>query len=249
MIIQKLSLVCVGLFLTLLLLPMFFVSQKIENKIVKNDVFYLQPTWHTLNLTPVQQFYQIGRQLDYIALQNPQIRYIVLPESAFPYNLLDWENRLHAWTCLFDEQVSIFIGAHLYDKDKIYNCLYQIRDGKIVSWYNKQHLVPFVERIPLLFRCIPIFNGLFTDEKNVFSYPSYQQNNCGDEFEIFICSELFCEGKKPNLNVPILFVCNDSWFRLDFAKDLAKRTARLYSLRYKVSIVYVGSYDMEIIER
>jgi hypothetical protein len=46
---------------------------------------------------------------------------------------------------------------------------------------------------------------------------------------------------------PILFICNDSWLALDYAKQLAKRSAKLYSLRYQVPLVYVGSYDYALL--
>ncbi len=80
---------------------------------------YVQPTWNDMNLTQAQIFYQIARQLDYVALDNPHAKFVLIPESGFSYNLLDWHSRLNAWSSLFDEDTSIFIGAHRYQKGKI----------------------------------------------------------------------------------------------------------------------------------
>jgi hypothetical protein len=80
----------------------------------------------------------------------------------------------------------------------------------------------------------------------VFSYPAKNQKNIGG-FQPCICSELFFEKKKSAQSDPILFICNDAWLGLDYAKDLAKRSAQLYNLLHQVLIVYVGSYGMEII--
>ncbi len=182
------------IFLIMLLsFPIMFSPFPKKINVKKNDFFYVQPTWHNQKLTAAQMFYRIGRELDLVAIDWPDITFIVLPESAFPYNLLDWQNKLDVWTSLFDN-VTIFIGAHRYENGKKYNSLYQLSEGKIIAWYDKQHLMPFVERIvPWL----PSgFANILTTQDKVFSYPDHDQSNiiiAG--FKPMICSELFCEQK------------------------------------------------------
>lgn len=212
-----------------------------KNNFVKNnDIFYLQPTWNNQDFNQAQLFYEIGRQLDTIAQHNPTTRYIVMPESAFPYNFMAWQDKIDVWTALFDH-VTIFFGGHRHDDNgKVFNSLYQICGGKIVAWYDKSHLVPFVERMPRLHAGIT----LLKDYSCLFSYPIHDQLDVTmAEFQPCICSELFCEKKRPVKNRSVLFICNDSWLPLHYARDLAKRCAKLYSLRYQVPVLFVGWYD------
>lgn len=260
----------------------------VKENINKHEIFYLQPTWsgvalnelcpdkNAMSLTSAQTFYEIARQLDVVAIHSPKVKFIVIPESGFAYNLMDFENKLDAWTSMFDD-VTIFVGAHrasqpspkatadaahkatavaapikgasrANEQEKIFNSLYQISNGKIINWYDKTHLVPFVERIPYWVRWIPILKDVFTTHEHTFSYPEHDQSELVMAgFRPCICSELFLNKNRPVNNKPILFICNDSWLALDYAKDLAKRSAMLYSMQHNVPIVYVGSYDWDII--
>ncbi|MBP6869750.1 hypothetical protein KBC04_02625 [Candidatus Babeliales bacterium] len=245
LLIQKYHQSLLLLLLLLFLFPVCFNIHKPVFPFPLDDIVYLQPSWNNLDLTPAQQFYQISRELDVIALRHHKVKIIVIPESGFSHNLWAWKDHLGAWICLDD--VNLFIGAHRYDHDKKYNSLYHIKNGTIVSWYDKTHLVPCVERIPWLLR--KVFTGLFTDGDEVFSYPHNDQD-CGEMcgMQPVICSELFCDKKLPVDNRPILFICNDSWLSLDYAKQLAQRSAQLYGLRHNCAILYVGSYDMKLLQ-
>lgn len=208
-----------------------------QKKYVKKiDFFYLQPSWKDLNLTESQTFYEIGRQLNKIVTTHQDVRYIVMPESSFGYNLLAWQDKLAAWTDLF-EGTTIFIGGHGVVDDKIFNSLYAIHNGTIVGRYDKQHLVPFVERVP---RWIRFFSSVFMMDGKEFSYPAPQDNDNLQGFRPYICSELFFCGKLTKGTDPILCVCNDSWLMYDYAKELALRCAQIYSMQHRLEIVYVG---------
>ncbi len=134
---------------------------------------------------------------------------------------------------MFDD-VTIFIGGHRYQGDQIFNSLYVIRDGKIISWYDKQHLMPFVERHPFL-----------KDGHKAFCYGTTM--NFIEEFQPYICSELYFFTKQPATSSSIIFICNDSWFMYNYAKDLAFRLAKIYSIMYTIEIVYVGHNYMRCI--
>lgn len=263
------------------MVSIFDVKKNVKKVIKKSDLVFVQPTWCTSDQTPAQTFYDIARKLDQIALSSPQAKYIVMPESAFPYNLMAFADRFEAWTSLFDpalqflsdDDVTIFIGGHYHDEhNHIFNSLYQISDGKIVGRYDKQHLVPFVERMPWFVQWIPILKNVFQDQSCWFSYPTEDQSDIVMEgFKPCICSELFftcpppCPPKlhakagepwrrrKQNRiacsDNPILFMCNDSWFKLKYIRDLAKRCVQLYALQHDVDIIYVGHYDMVHLQR
>jgi apolipoprotein N-acyltransferase len=213
--------------LVLLGFPALFQPPFTKIIINKCEMVYIQPLWNDRNFSPAQMFYEIARQLDCLAIDNPNVKFVLIPESGFAHDLMAWHDYLHAWTSLFDD-VTIFIGGHRYEQEKVFNSLYHINNGRIVSYYDKNHLVPFVERIPGWISWIPMFNCVFTTHDHVFSYPTKDQSDLiVAGFQPFICSELFFEAKRPVQDKPILFICNDSWLALDYAKQLAKRSAKL----------------------
>ena len=227
--------------------PVFFQPPPSSILVDCNEIVYLQPSWNEANLTPAQKFYTISRKLDEIALHRSAVKYVVMPESSFSHNLLEWEDKLDAWTSLFSPTTIIFIGAHRQNEaaGKIYNSLFAIQDGKIIGWYDKQHLVFFTERQPKLFKNWPILSNLFIS--NEFSYPE-QQNSWSGEFQPAICSEIFCGIRQFKGDAPILFVCNDDWFGLGYARVLAKNAARLCAMKHGVPIMYVGSFDWDVLK-
>jgi len=225
--------------------PFLFQPRLSSIMINQDEIVYLQPVWNDDNLTSAQKFYAISRKLDEVAKHCPTVKYIVMPESSFSYNLLDWQGKLEAWSSLFLSTTIIFIGAHRQEKgdDKIYNSLFAIQGGEIIGWYDKQHLVFFTERQPKLFKNWPIFSELFISDE--FNYPRHQNNWC-NEFQPAICSEIFCGMRSFRQDKPILFVCNDAWLGLGYACQLAKNAVRLCAMKHGVPIIYVGSVDLNI---
>lgn len=231
--------------LSLFCWPFLFQPPKIELSIGHNEIVYLKPLWNSSNLTPAQKFYEISRRLDGVAKNSPNARYIVMPESSFGHDLMEWEHKLDAWTSLFLPETIVFIGAHRKQGDCIYNSLYQIRDGKIIGYYDKQHLVFFTERQPRLFKNWPILSNLFI--ANEFSFPQHDQADCClAGFQPAICSEIFCGMRKFKRNSPILFVCHDAWLGYDYARQLARSAVHLYAWRHGVPIIFVGSDNWSV---
>lgn len=236
------------IFIVLLFLFPLLVSRYEDcSYIDKDDFLYIQPYWNEQNLTASQKFYAISRELDQIACMCPSIKYILMPESSFSHDLIVWSDKLDAWTSLFSKRTCILIGAHRKDKDhsKIYNTLFYIQDGRIVDWYDKQHLVFFTERQPRIFKAI--FGSRILDlfSYHEFSYPDNDQadNKIIAGFQPAICSELLCNMKKFRANAPVLFICNDSLLHYSYAIRLAKCAAQLVAMQHKVQIFYVGSFD------
>lgn len=207
-------------------------------------IAYIKPTWNKGYLHEQEQFYAIARKLNELALKDSKIKIVVIPEAGFSHNLLAWNSQLSAWTDLFDD-VHIFIGAHRCEGQSTYNSLYHIYNGEICGWYDKTHLVPFVERIPFLCRFINVFDTLFAH--NYFSYPMSNQLDVEFlGFKPYICSEIFLKKNRSIESRPILFICNDSWLSLDYACNLAQRLAILYALSSDCAMIYVSSYCMKI---
>jgi len=223
-----------------------FQPPKVELLLNQDEVVYLQPSWNDLNLTPAQKFYEISRKLDRIAENCSKVQYVVMPESSFGYDLMEWSDKIVAWTSLFSPTVSILVGAHRKQGSCTYNSLCHIQDGKIIEWYDKQHLVFFAERQPKLFKNWPILSDLFISYE--FSYPEQDQSHLDFAgLQPAICSEIFCGMRKFKHGSPIIFVCHDAWFDCAYAHQLGRNAVQLCAMRYGVPIIYVGSYDWDII--
>lgn len=232
--------------MALLLLLWVFQPQPHNIFITTDDIVYLQPSWNHEKLTAAQTFYTISRELDALAITNPNAKYVVMPESSFAHNLIDWADKLDAWTSLFSSTTSIFIGAHRKQGDYIYNSLFEIQDGKIVVWYDKQHLVFFTERIPSLCKHWSLLRGLFGSCE--FNYPvNNQSHQLAGGFQPAICSEIFCGARTFQSGKPILFICHDAWLGCDYIAELGKNAAVLTGIKYGVPVVYVGSYTSHVV--
>ncbi|MGZ6250793.1 MAG: hypothetical protein ACXWL2_02090 [Candidatus Chromulinivorax sp.] len=222
--------------------PLLCNVREYSNFMNLDDFIYVQPTWKKQTHTTAQMFYAISKKLNEIAQKNSNVKYIVFPESSFSDNLSLWQEHLSAWTENFSEETSLFIGAFRQNKTNLYNSLYEIKDGIIVNSYDKKHRMPYIERATWLDSI-----NFFEKERIYFSKEQKEQDQEFDHFQPCICSELFCEIKKPQSTKPILFVCNDSWLYFDYMKNLAKYYVQLYGWRYKVPIVYVGYQGLYIL--
>jgi apolipoprotein N-acyltransferase len=159
-----------------------------------------------------------------VAIDRPDL--IVWPEAAFPEvmrsgNYLD--NDLGALAN--DIRIPLLVGAVSLDADKYYNNAILIsKQGKLIQRYEKLHLVPFGEYIPLkglfpfLEAIVPIGDfsrgqehTIFYLDKQMHALPS--KDIC---FSVLICFEdVFPELSRQFVNKGADFlinITNDAWF-------------------------------------
>jgi apolipoprotein N-acyltransferase len=154
--------------------------------------------------------------------QNPDL--IIWPESAIPdYLQVEAEDNLKS---LFDFvrqiKIPILLGITTVEGNNYFNSAILIsKDGEIISRYDKIHLVPFGEYIPLrkilpfLETIVPI--GDFTAGKDfvVFSYPCLAGRQVV-KFSTLICFEdIFPEISRQFVKQGANFlvnITNDAWF-------------------------------------
>jgi apolipoprotein N-acyltransferase len=197
---------------------------------------YIQPSWTALSIP--EQFYAIQKELDHLAVHYEDLDYIFMPEGAYPHNLAAVADKLEAFDSLWVHKPLIILGAHRCGADT-YNSAYCIRDGRIIHSYDKQHLVFFVERLPLIMRLLQHTTSAFMPEHGFFTYPDEQQQDEIGGFQLYICSELFFKFKHPG-GKPIIFLCYDAWFSCDYLQKLVYYDVQLYSIQYQVPIIYIG---------
>lgn len=202
--------------------------------------------------SPPCLFYSISSYLDDLFLKNKNVKLVVFPESTFPYDLSCWKEYLEAWSGI-DENYSILLGGHFNHCGNHCNSVYQICEGKIVHVYHKKHLMPFTERLPLLFSQLPFFKNLFVGkDDNTFSYFDLQNDDVffinNKKLQVYICSELYFDAKKPCCNCDgFVVLANDTWLGLDYCCRLAFLKAKLFASCHQKHVVYVGYNYAQII--
>ncbi len=146
---------------------------------------------------------------------------VIWPESFYP-GILDEEEGLkdELESFIGAKKINLLFGSVTQNKENIYNSAVLLsREGQELGRYNKIHLVPFGEylplrkQIPLLARFVPLGDFNAGQEFTLFKMPN--ENN-PDLFAVLICFEDTVEGlvRKFVLKGAGLLVnlTNDAWF-------------------------------------
>ena len=153
-----------------------------------------------------------------ISLDNiSDIKYIIWPENALPDYVLTYQN--NGMSDYIGEKLGnkvLITGGLRVDerKNKVYNSVFVINNGKVLDYYDKYNLVPFGEFIP--FR--KIFSFINAIANGIDLYKAEQRKKIikiDDNFPIFspnICYEsIFPSSINKNADLIINFT-NDFWF-------------------------------------
>lgn len=187
----------------------------------------------------------IKQELVKLLTSNLQINYVFMPESTIRWPLNQYPELLAYWQeygLLKNRQ--LVIGAHRLDDTRLYNSLYQVWQGKIINYYDKQHGMFFVERLPRWF-FLERFKNLFLAQHVPFVQATKQSTiislNKDLQLVPLICSELFF-GKRCLVysRLPLLVICNDTWFSCGYQQELMFLLARFRAVEWRRSILYIS---------
>jgi len=158
-----------------------------------------------------------------IEARPPESTYIIWPETAVPYDISN-NNDLAEWLATVIPHNGILITGALRkattqtngQKEKIWNSLYALdSDSKIVASYDKHHLVPFGEYMPI--RSVMSFAKLTYGDIDFSSGTGpktlYVPNL--PPFSPLICYEAIFPGEVTEINdrpAWLLNITNDGWF-------------------------------------
>ncbi len=170
--------------------------------------------------------------------QFPECVYIVMPESSFSFPLNMQKKYISLWE---SPSKMVFIGAHRYENNSLYNTLYCIYDGSIIDYYDKMHCMFFTETIPTLWSSIPGADTLFLSNKQPFVAGTTKKSleipaiGC---IKPLICSDLFFNYAKLESDQIYLCIVNDSWFAHGYIPNLMFLHAKVVASLKNSIIIY-----------
>lgn len=198
---------------------------------------FIKPWWHR-SKDPMYVGYRMVHDVTKAMHNNKTLKAIVMPESSFGWDMYEYKQFV-SMMCDYSDKVSILFGGQRCIGGQLRNSYFAVRDGQIIFTYDKQHLVPLMERVPQFLDCL-YCGELLCRRNDVFAYGD-QSNDIvevnGVRFQLFICSELLHEAK-PVKGLPILFVCNDAWFKSDWIKKWIILFIKYFELRYDVPVLF-----------
>lgn len=180
---------------------------------------------------------------------------IVTPESFYPFSLNVRPEQLALWSSVIPDDAYLIVGSQMLIGRKFYQAAYLTQKGLIRNYYVKHHCMPFVEKIPKLWKRIAPLRELFLQNADEFSRGkmSLEQGlfDVGTNIRLIpqICSEFFftvsahqvwqvCQAQGNN-KTALLLLLNDSWF-VDYFQRMLKAMATLKAAYFGIPVIYVG---------
>ena len=184
---------------------------------------------------------------DYTSMtQQPgleNIDVVVWPETAIPTFFSNVENIMNPFVASMDELgIDVLSGGFQRDGDKIYNAVKQLGGEQAV--YQKRHLVPFGEYMPLRFLLdfAAKFIVIPMSDLTAGSGPHVPMSIQGVNIGISICYEdVYGEEMRallPDSNL-LVNVSNDAWFGNSAAPHQHEQKARMRALEFARPLIRV----------
>lgn len=154
-------------------------------------------------------FQQVMDRMSTLSNHGVGVNLVVWPEAAIP----TWMTPdLARW--VWPYQGCLVTGAIRHDdQGKIYNALFVVKNGLIESIYDKRHLTPFGEYMPLRLPFGKLTNGFLDYSEGT---EPVVLNIEGKRFWPIICYEsIFGREMAPASNMPldgVIIITNDGWF-------------------------------------
>jgi hypothetical protein len=178
----------------------------------------------------------------YTYQQNTNTKLIVLPESALsqPINT--------SFTNLMQTKLpDLLIGSLFMSKGHTYNTLYWIQPNKNISKFCKRHTLFFTEQLPWWCNISSLDSLLFSESaQRTCSGNPRPLLTISDDIRLvpYLCSELFFNRQPDDSHqkYPIIALCNDWWFSVNYPRQLMLLTAQLKALEWQQPIIYISYF-------
>ncbi len=185
--------------------------------------------WLRSMIQPTIEIYsELSRQA---AAQEAEM--IIWPETACNFYLFrsPWEASIHITELNRELGLPMLVGSPAKNDGHYFNRMWLIENGAIEGYYDKKHLVPFGEYIPLAWLINPIFGNLTAAASNFT--PSNDARPLG-EIGILICFEsLFADISRSYVKDGATYfvnASNDAWFKTWATPEQLLQMARFRSI-------------------
>lgn len=208
------------------------------HKIDTGGICFIRPWWHT-SKDPMYAGYRMVHNVTQCIHHNRDISTIILPESSFGWNIYHYSEFIPMLSD-YSPEVKVMFGGQRLVEGRLRNCYLAVKKGQIIFSYDKQHLVPLMERNSDFLTYIG-YGELLCSTSDTFVPGSADQDDTivinGMLYQLFVCSELLHESK-PIKGLPILFACNDTWFQFSIMRYWVMLFVRYIELRYDVPVLF-----------
>ena len=170
---------------------------------------------------------------------NPQL--ILLPEGAFRCAL----NTTTAPQEILLQAVGnthVVLGSHRKQGNNFYNCVYCVRNGELLSVYDKELCVPFAEYVPAPWRWSRWLSSLFLQGHEQLCPGSGPCAMCTLPIGTVtpqICYDLYFRPTEPAGTGDIVLLTNDRWYP-PYLQRLLFLLARMRAVAWGRNIWYIA---------
>lgn len=143
------------------------------------------------------------------------VELVIWPETACNFYLFrQWQPTAKILRLSNETEALLLAGSPAYDEGKYYNRVWLLKSGTIEGYYDKVHLVPFSEYLPLAWLIEPIFGRLTNEVSDFSSAPELAPIG---EIGVMVCFESVFPGISRSLCRKgaqyLVNVSNDAWFK------------------------------------
>lgn len=205
--------------LILLIILSIYGKDKIANSVEINKNYQIRVIQanikQDLKWDPEKKYQNLLTHINLSNKDSHHINMVLWSEASIPY-FVNNEQVIELLGNYINKNITLISGGLRYNNDKIYNSIFAIRNKSIIQHYDKRHLVPFGEYVPLK-KFIPFITKI-TNGAQDFSRGSHNQIISIDNIAIspLICYEaIFSRYAKISQlqNIDILVnLTNDAWF-------------------------------------
>lgn len=234
----------ITIFVLLVFLNNYFVTQPILNK-NSLSVSLITPNIKTADILEQSAFDHILFLILQSLEHNPDL--VILPENIFPNIIIDEKdllpinyenselvkNNFNRIVNISKENknVSFIIGLHTQESGAQKNSAFVFENGKIVSMYDKEYLLPFTEKKLLFFSSANIEPLTRGRERETVSTQH-------GEFTMLICSEALVN--KKNNRVVTINISNDNVIDSPRFKLYSKMLVQMRAIEQRETLIRVS---------
>jgi len=186
---------------------------------------------------------------------------IVAPESAYRFALNYYPDVIDLWSTVLPKNAHLLIGSQRGEQGNLLQAVHWIHQRRIINFYVKKHRLPFVEKIPKIWRSFQWLSDLFLKDVVEFTAGKNKRQNkifclTPDMYAVpTMCSEFFFARpieeflnfkSRTRKSTAIFFFVNDSWF-CDYFNTTLELFTRLKSAAIGLPVVYITHAKVDII--